>query len=428
MQHMTRLLSNPVTIYKVTSQPDWVAGVPAGGPWTELTGSVVLKTWLLGNLGSATGFLGTNPLSAIRNAFCTPAWDSADKAAYLFGGGHSDGSCNALIKWNAMTLRYSLLIPPTPARFYPPAYTAPNAGIAYPSGSNLGFFQTTTTLSDSRDLPFAAPFVAPQSTHTYSGLVAFNGRLQSYYGNTVSANLVNGSWDCSNLNRIGPQLKAIQPNEGNERLGEGTQAALDVSRGKVWICANPGSSGDNWRNHFVKVDALSNVVEALVGLPTGAPDYSGFTGSESTCIHARRVYAFSGRGDPVKVNRGWYVDLDVSPVPGGATRFELSGDVPQIGTISGGLQESVPCFSNGSFVFLWNYSTERDSLYRIDPNPVSGSGTGGDPYMLRSTRIPLGTSGMPLPVSVYRLDYIPEWRVVLVLPSAEARWWALKMA
>jgi hypothetical protein len=88
----------------------------------------------------------------------------------------------------------------------------------------------------------------------------------------------------------------------------------------------------------------------------------------------------------------------------------------------------VPCFSNGSFVFLWNYSTERDSLYRIDPNPVSGSGTGGDPYMLRSTRIPLGTSGMPLPVSVYRLDYIPEWRVVLVLPSAEARWWALKMA
>jgi hypothetical protein len=388
----------------------------------------VLTTWLSQHLSPATGYLGSDPLAAIRNAFCTPAWDGADKAAYLFGGGHSNGSCNALIKFDALTLNYSVHIPPTPPRCYPPAYTAPNAGIVYPSGSGSGYFQSRDTLADSRDVPYAAPFVAPQSTHTYSGLTAFNGRVNLYYGNTVSADLLNKVWDCSNLNRIGPQLHAIQPNEGSERLGEGTAAVVDIGSAKVWICANPGSSGDNWRSHFIKIDARTHTVEALVGLPTRGPDYAGFTGTESTCIHNRRVYAFSGVGGPVKINRGWFVNLDTLPVPTSATRFELSGDIPQIGAVDGGLQESVPCFSTGSYIYLWNYSTERDALYRVDPSPLSGTGSGSDPYILRSTRIPLATSGMPLAVSVYRLDYIPEWRTVLVLPSAGSKWWALKLA
>jgi hypothetical protein len=166
---------------------------------------------------------------------------------YLFGGGHSDGSCNAVIKFDATALTYSVVIPPTPPADYPPAFTAPNSSIVYPSGSSTDYFQTTATLTDSRDIPYAAPFVAPQASHGYSGIVAYNNKLQVYYGRSTTADLVAKTWDVSSLNRYGVQIHTIQPNDGGNALQEGTHAVVDKVTGKTWVTANPGSAGNNWR-------------------------------------------------------------------------------------------------------------------------------------------------------------------------------------
>lgn len=130
----------------------------------------------------------------MRDAYSNPVFDYAGKAFYLSGGGHTDGSVNAVFKLDAATLKYSIVVPPTPPSAYPPAFTAPNSPVVYPSGAANGFFQTTATLKDSADLPYAAPFAAPGVSHTYSALSFAAGKLLLHYGPVREADVVSGNW------------------------------------------------------------------------------------------------------------------------------------------------------------------------------------------------------------------------------------------
>jgi hypothetical protein len=423
---MATIRSNPVTLYVSASQPAWVSALPDSGAWAELSASPVFTTWLTANVSPPSGYRGSDPLAAIRDAFCNPAWDALGKAAYLFGGGHSNGSCNAVIKFDAATLRYSIVIPPTPPSAYPPAFTDPNSPITYPSGSNLGYFQTANTLTDPRDQPFAAPFAAPPATHTYAGMTAYNGKLQLLYGNTPQADLNRATWDVSNLNRFGPQLSTLYGG-GDQRLGEGTQAIVDTVTEKTWVVVSPGSAGDNSRSYFAKIDTATGVVEARAPTWLTAPDYWGFVGAESVCIHGRQLYVLQPVSIATSYMNGWRLDMDSAPTPSTPPKLRLIGDIPRINATNGAIQENMPCFSNGAYVFMWNFSSEPDVLYRVNTAPISGDGTGSSPFLLNVTRLALPASGMPAATSVYRLDYIDEWGVVMVLPSSGSRWWAMKV-
>ena len=92
-------------------------------------------------------------------------------------------------------------------------------------------------------------------------------------------------------------------------------------------------------------------------------------------------------------------------------------------------QEGIPAFHDGARLHFWNYSVEADrgSFFRVDLTPTSGAGTEADPYVLTSTRVAHATGSMPAPALTYDLTYIKDWGVVLFLPRASAKLWAIKL-
>lgn len=416
---MAKIISNPTMLQLVPSRPAWVDQVQSSGAWTELSAAPVFNSWLAANLNPKSGYLGSGPLSAIRDAYCYPAFDSTGRAAYFYGGGHTDGSCNAVVKFDLSTLTYSVIVPPTPPSAYPPSFTAPNVPIVYPSGASNGFFQSADTLTNAADLPYAAPFAARASSHTYSAWTFANGKLQTHYGSTCDVNVLNGTWSRLSANDYGPQLFARLSAYGDKPLQAGTHAIFDPVGGKVWVTAVPGDEGLKWRSHVMSVDPASRAILSMIGT---AVNSNVLTGSESMCIAGRDLITFGNEvlsGSSRRTSFGWRINMDSAA----ASYFVLSGDLPNWSP--GSRQESVPCFSNGTVAYLWNYGVEIDALYRVNLRPTSGTGARDNPYVYASTRVVLPASQLSSPRLVYRLDYIPEWGIALVMPNASSRWWAL---
>ncbi|MDC0745404.1 hypothetical protein [Polyangium mundeleinium] len=400
--------------------PGWATELPADGGWTELAGSEPFEAWAAENLAPKTGYVGSGPIGAVRDAYCNPVFDHAGKAFYLFGGGHSDGSVNAVFKLDAATLKYSIVVPPTPPSAYPPAYTAPNSPIVYPSGATNGFFQTAATLTDAADLPYAAPFAAPQSSHTYSAMSFANGKVILHYGPVRDADVGSGTWSYLDKDTYGPQLVKFNPNYGEVVLQAGTRTANDPATGKAWTTLVPGDAGLNWRNCVLEMDPATHTVENVVSAKWEV------LGDSSIVIGGPYVYVFTPTksGGTATTTRGWRIDKATRAVE----QLKLTGDLPSWPEFSP-KQEGIPVFYDGSKLNFWNYGVDadRDAFFRVDLEPKSGAGTEEDPYVLSSTRETRPPSGMPSPALTYELTYIAEWGVVLFLPKASAKLWAIKL-
>ncbi|MFT3764136.1 MAG: hypothetical protein QM820_01245 [Minicystis sp.] len=399
--------------------PGWATGLPAGGGWTELPGSEPFSDWAAANLVPASGYVGSGPIDAVRDAYCNPVFDHAGKAFYLFGGGHSDGSINAVFKLDAATLKYSIVVPPTPPSAYPPAYTAPNSPIVYPSGATNGFFQTAATLTDPADLPYAAPFAAPAASHTYSAMSFAGGKVIVHYGPVRDADVVSGTWSYLDKDTYGPQLVTFNPNYGEVVLQSGTRTANDPATGKAWTTLVAGDAGLNWRNCVLEIEPTTHTIENVVSAAWEV------RGDSSIVVGGPYVYVFSPTvsGGTATAVRGWRIDKATRAVE----HLKLTGELPSWPDGSP-KQEGIPVFYDGSKLSFWNYSVDadRDALFRVGLDPTSGAGTEADPYVLSSTRDARPPSGMPAPALTYDLTYIAEWGVVLFLPKGSAKLWAIK--
>ncbi|HJU38544.1 MAG TPA: hypothetical protein VJ724_03160 [Tahibacter sp.] len=404
--------------------PAWVATLSTTR-WTELP-TPVFDAWVRANLVPASGYYGSNPVGSVRDAYSNPLFDPAGKTYYLAGGGHNDGSLNAVFKFDAATLTYGIAVPPTPPSAYPPAFNTTQAAIVYPSGSTTGWFQSAATLTDPRDLPYAAPFPARRAMHAYSGTTFHNGKISFYYQSVVGdADVVNHTWTNLRQQTYGAQLNAISASLGtaDQYLQDGLAAATDPVTGKGWVTLNSGSAGINARSHLMRIDPATQTIERLVGAPNvswGAPSLA-FVGRELYGVTSRQS---PGNPNVSLVNSGFHFDTSIDAPT--AKAFTIAGDVP-VRPTSAMRQETVPIFSDDASVWMWNYLSEPDALYRVDLTPVGGSGTGADPHVLVSTRIALDASGIPPVALTYKLDYIREWGVVMILPSATTKWWAIKV-
>lgn len=403
--------------------PAWVAGLSATR-WTELA-TPVFDTWVRANLVPLSGYYGSNPIGSVRDAYSNPLFDAIGKTYYLAGGGHNDGSLNAVFKFDTASLSYGIAVPPTPPSAYPPAFNTTQAAIVYPSGSTTGWFQSAASLTDPRDLPYAAPFPARRAMHAYSGMSFRDGKISFYYQSVVGdADVVNHTWTNLRPQTYGAQLNAYSASLGtpDQYLQDGLAAATDPVTGKGWVSLNSGSAGINARGHMLRIEPSTQTIERIVG----APNVSW--GSPSLAFVGRELYGVTSRQSPGNpninlANSGFHLDTRLDAPA--AVVFTITGDVPN--WRSQMRQETVPIFSDDAAIWMWNYVAEPDALYRIDLAPLSGAGTGASPHVLRSTRIALDASGIPPVALTYKLDYIREWGVVMILPSASARWWAIKV-
>lgn len=415
--------AEPDGVSAADAVPAWVAGVSATR-WTELA-TPVFDTWVRANLVPATGYYGSNPIGSVRDAYSNPLYDAIGKAYYLAGGGHNDGALNAVFKFDAATLSYSIAVPPTPPSAYPPAYNTTQAAIVYPSGSTTGWFQSASTLTDPRDLPYAAPFPARRAMHAYSGMTFREGKISFYYQSVVGdADVVNHTWTNLHAQTYGAQLNAYSPSLGDAShyLQDGLAAATDPVTGKGWVTLNSGSAGINARSHLLRIEPSTQTIERIIG----APNVSW--GGPSLAFVGRELYGVTARDTPGNPNlrrtdSGFHFDtrLDTPTV----VTFTITGDVPSWPPSN--RQETVPIFSDDTAIWMWNYVTEPNALYRIDLTPLSGAGTGANPHVLRSTRIAMESSAIPPIALTYKLDYIREWGVVMILPNATSKWWAIKV-
>lgn len=404
--------------------PAWVAGLSTTR-WTELA-TPVFDTWVRANLVPASGYYGSNPVGSVRDAYSNPLFDAIGKTYYLAGGGHNDGSLNAVFKFDAATLSYGIAVPPTPPTAYPPAFNTTQAAIVYPSGATTGWFQSAATLTDPRDLPYAAPFPARRAMHAYSGMTFRDGKISFYYQSIVGdADVINHTWTNLRPQTYGAQLNAYSASLGtpDQYLQDGLAAATDPVTGKGWVSLNSGSAGINARGHMLRIEPSTQTIERIIG----APNVSW--GGPSLAFVGRELYGVTSRQSPGNPNirladSGFHLDTRLDAPT--AVAFTITGDVPSWSG-SSPRQETVPIFSDDVAVWMWNYVSEPNAFYRLDLTPISGAGTGANPHVLRSTRIALEASAIPPTALTYKLDYIREWGVVMILPSATARWWAIKV-
>ncbi len=431
--------SNPIWSVYPRAARTWSVGM-ATDTWVPLTGTT-WSTWASANI-PAGAYKGSNPLNAIVDAYCDPASDSG--AEYFFGGGHGDGSCNAVVKFDHESLTYSIVGTATPPSKYPPSYVNGSAlqpgPLTYPSGqSGSGFFLDGTVLTNPADTSYITP-LARASTHMY-GAAAKRGNVVHYFYLTYGEfNTVTGVWDGRGVS-IGSQLATMFANYGSAEPDIGTQAVYDSVTDRFFFTLNPGDNSGAWRNGIAVFNPNTRTLQAVMEFGDRG---SMYTGGNAMVKVGRKLYIFikSATGDytsPQTLNAGVIVDMDLAAAASGrvntpttaqVSKFVTSGD--DIGSFLGSStnQETIPCWYDGTAIRRWNYeATKKANIYTVGLTPASGSGTAASPYVLTQTARTL--SGTP-PASIAYVSKRFVWDqasgCALVLPISSSTWYAIKLS
>lgn len=411
------------------AQYAWASAL-ASDAWTELP-NTAFRPWANANI-PAGAYQGTNPLDSIVNAYCDPSYDRVNKCQYFFGGGHGDGTCNAVIKLDHETLQYSLVGQPTPPSKYPPSYynggSSQPGPLTYPSGlQGNAWFLSATELTATEDLPYAAPQVARAASHMYGAALARGPETHYFYGQYARFDAASSTWSGRTVD-IGAQLPAFRPQYGSVFLQQGTTGHYDDVTDRFYVTLCPGDAGGGWRSG-VLVITPAGVIESVY--ETATSTYGLIRESVNVCAVGRRLFIFtkvteSGGtyASPQNMNQGCWFDMDTKTYQ----KFVLTGDL-EPGTYQPTTnQETIPSFYDGTAIRRWNYGvTHRDKIMSVDPTPESGTGTPSDPYVLRQTVRTI--SGAPDATFVYnRLVWVPDAQCALVIPRATQNLRALKLA
>lgn len=402
--------------------PAWVSSV-ASRTWTALAGTTfsTAATAVI----PAGSYIGSSPINAMVDAYSDPVADPTGRSIYTFGGGHNDGTCNALLKFDTHSLAVSVVASPTPPDKYPPIYAAGNGGggpgvLTYPSGATPGYF--SSTLTDPADASYIAPQDAPNVSHQYaSGAIRSNGVISWFYGAYREADTGSGTWAHLSDTDIGAQLYAINTNYASGQLQQGTAAEYDEVTDKFLVTLVPGDAGYNWRTGFFMFDPTTRTIVSG-SVVTG----SDLGRSAMNVVKAGRyVYGLMCKvSGAVDCNFGWRYNLDTAELK----YIQTSGDTFTF--TSGVLAETVPCsyHSGRNTLIRWNYKDEINNIYEVSLTPTSGTGTLGDPLILTQTRITLsGTSPAAPKLNYRRMYYNSTTDCILFLPHAATTWYAVKL-
>lgn len=415
-----------------TGPPSYVGtttAVQSGGGWTAVSLGQSIATWANAQYGSYSTWGGTTGWQSLIDAYGDPAYDHDNQRLIFACGGHGDLWANPVVALDMRTLAWSQVIAPTPASKLPPSYRSNGGFPVYPSGYDTGYFETAPPLTDSADLPYAAPVKSKPARHVYAGLNYYGGRCENSYALPAAINLGTAAWEIPNrlaypnaaaacttmyVNNVlqnPSELAARLPNYiGSAGNAENSSGLIDTTTGKLWLSRSNGSAGTYWP-HYCKVDVATRAMEAIF-------DWTGMgqaaDGTASHVIAGRYFYIFSVVTGTMSA--GWRINMDTNVVEW----LSFTGTVPT--GASSGSQEVVPGFFNGTDIYLWNYgaSGDKDALYEIDITPTGGAGTLASPYTMGCTRVALPASGMPAPTYRYRLSYITAWGGVLVVPTGSS--------
>lgn len=405
--------------------PAWAEGLSADA-FTELSGTA-FSTWAAAGIPSHP-YLGTDAKNAMVNAYCDPSFSAADGCQYFYGGGHGDGTCNAVVKLDHSTLAYSLVGSPTPVTKYPPLYY--NDGyspgvMTYPSGAlGNGFFRDD--LTDPADTPYNTAR-ARVSTHMYAAAAVRGTTTHYFYLTYAEFNAATGTWASGDVD-LGAQLPAFKTGYGSTPLQQGTVATYDEVTDRFFVTLCPGDAGGGWRSSMICFNPNTRLIENIYDLADAA--YGLILDSVNVVRVGRKLYIFTKVApdyvSPQVMSQGYIFDMDART----ASRFVLTGDLAGTTYTPSVYQETIPSFYDGTAIRRWNYSSAyRSKIYSVNPTPISGAGTVGSPYVLQQTERTVTGVGAMDPIFVYsRLVWSAAAGCALVIPRATQNIRALKLS
>lgn len=421
----------------------WVASMVPDQFFT-IPGGVPLKTWTLANLPQ-DNYGGTNPMGAMLDAFCDPAIDYDTGKQYIYGGGHGDGKCNAVIEFDPIAMTYRTVFSPTPVAKMPPKYLGVGVTIPaniYPSGTSGqgGIFDGSSTpkvysmghfrsdLTDPADTMYNTPR-GRACSHMYGAACLRGHTIHYFYGTYAEFDILTGTW--ADLGHypdaycLYTSFMTFQPNYGDVELQEGTMSIYDSVTDRFFITLTAGSAGGGWRTSIMVFNpvtrAFTNIFDQLDS------DY-GFIGQGVNLILiGRNLWGFT-RGSSYpngNMNQGFIMNMDTLV----RSKFVLVGDVEGSLFSADGAQESIPSFYDGVAIRRWNYSaTYKGFIYSVSITPESGTGTIADPYVMRQTKRAL-SGAIPDGKYIYkRFVYNAALGCAVLLPSSTQPPVALKLS
>ncbi len=433
-----RLGTSPPPASGLAPRPAWADGVPADR-WHTLPGTAFLP-WARNTI-PAGAYRGTNPLAAIVNAYSDPAHDPVNGVQYFYGGGHGDGTCNAVCAFSHQTLDWRLVGQPTDPAVYLPEYLRTAEPMYYPSGRYFsggsttkgfplpgegGWFLSAAELPAAADAPYRAAAPARVSTHMY-GAAALRGQVVYYFYETYAEfDTASGTWSGQGVD-LGQQLLGFRPQYGAPRLQQGTVAIYDEVSDRFFITLNPGDAGGGWRSGIIVFNPVSRRIEAIH--ETNARTYGLVLNSLNLCRVGRDLYVFTKHGgysQPQVMNQGFIFNLDTRSF----RRFVLTGDTDGSTFPFSSTQESIPSWYDGQSIRRWNHAPAfRDRIYSVALDPVQGSGSPDDPLVLQQTARTIAWPASEQPLFVYkRLVYHAGAGCALLLPQASSDWLALRLS
>lgn len=385
-----------VSIYGGREAPSeyvWATGMPQD-TWVQLPSmqrfiDFASKPVSSGGMAQL-GYRGNAPLDSIVNAFCDPAIrvEGTRVCAYFYGGGHGDGTCNAVVRLDCETMTWAVVVPPTPPSVYLPQYLNTTAPIYYPSGKQFsgaplqgGYFLTEDEgLDPVTDAGYIAPALSRTSTHMYGAAVSVGDWVYYFYNGYGRANVTTGQW-AGHLVDLGAQLYAISTQYGTGKLEWGTHAEYDPVGNRAYVTL----VGSGFRNRIFEFDPTPGVEQITAVRSVGISVVNG----SNLVIVGRKLYGFcrNTSGDGATVESGFILDMDTKV----STLFTLIGDAA--GPIATQYQEAIPaCYdSNRGVIRRWNHNPlYRDRILSIDLTPEGGDGSRGSPYLLRQTARTVG--------------------------------------
>ena len=428
-----------------TPRYPWAVGL-RDDEWVEHPGTN-FYTWAAGGGITPDSYLPQNlsAISSIVQAYSAPAI-GADMQRF-FGGGHADGSYNGICELNHKTLAWREAVRPTPRAKYPPDYIrnfGKSVPMAYPSGVPFnGWFLGAYDLVDPADAAYVTT-KAPRVPHTY-GAAVMRGNSFLQFCAATSLTTINGYAECDLRTgrwsgwdvHMAEQLKGFRKEYGSTPLQQGTMAHYDLTTDRVFITLNPGDAGGSWRSAMMVWNPATRTIQAV--LETNHTSYGLILNSISLIAVGRRLYGFLKPSAVGAMNAGFILDMDAAAVRTGLVKPADSADVYKRFVVSGhesattlapsAGQETIPAWYDGRAIRRWNYGSadHRGTIISVDPEPVSGTGSRTDPFVLRQTArmVPRAPANG---VYLYRIAFVPGADRALVLPRANSNLFSLRLS
>ena len=261
----------------------------------------------------------------------------------------------------------------------------------------------------------------------YASTAMRKGVYHCFYLSYGEFDTVSKTWsmDAANV-RFGEQLVAAFPQFNNLPLQQGTVATYDEVTDRFFVTLNPGDWGGAWRNRMLVITPPppgdgpgGRTIEAII-----SPGNLGeILNSVGVFKVGRKLYILlkTPRANPAVMNTGLIFDMDTRVFQ----RFIVAGDPSRLTFVEGVIQETIPGWSDGSRIHLWNYNAaNKGVISTLNLTPTGGTGTLPDPFVL--TRTETAVANPPSPVYTYRLDFDVASGCVVFIPSADVKPVALR--